>query len=117
MAECRGPAEAAEYTAVRLNYCNLVEVVSRGNIPGTLFEKGLIENDLLCPVPGITSSDYSKKLMQQILMCVKLKPKDSFVVFCQALRAESAAECLLSELKSTYQRIIQERTGVLPSGR
>ena len=61
MEESRGPAEAAEYTAIRQNYCSLVEVISRGNIPGALFEKGLIENDLLCPAPGITQSQYGSK--------------------------------------------------------
>ena len=91
---------AAEYKALQQNYCKLVEAVTQGKIPGTLFEKGLIDINLLLQPSGDTPREYGSKLMKQILTSVNLKPKDNFDFLCQALEAESVANEILEQVKS-----------------
>ena len=91
------------YKALRANYCNLVEAVSRGQIPGALFQEELIDANVL----GVSSSaavppkEVGEKIMLQVLQAVKLKP-DLFESFCKALEKESVTNDVLEQLKSEY---------------
>ena len=102
------PSEA-EYAFLRKNYRKLVDVVSEGDIPAHLFEKGIIDDDLLGQ-SGLTSSDYGKKLMQKVLKVVTLNPKKYFKLFCQALNAEPVGSEVLARLTSKYIIHIYIRT-------
>ena len=89
----------AECEALRKNFCQLVDVVSQGKIPSALYENGIIDDDLILQ-GHLTSSEYGKKLMQQVLRSVKRNPKKYFEAFCRALDIEMAGKEVLTNLRS-----------------
>ena len=92
-----------EYQAVRKNYRRLVEVVSRGNIPGALFETGVIGDTLMDPSTtyNLTQTQKGGKILSHVLNSIKLQPEKHFESLCQALKLESVEGIgeVLGELK------------------
>ena len=88
MATSLSGENSVEYRALRQNYRALVEVVSRGQIAAALYEKEVIELDLLSLSNTMTDKEKGTKIMKHVLELVKFEPKKQFQSVCQALENE-----------------------------
>ena len=102
--DCETAAEGttnAGYKAVRELYLLLTQVVSGGNIPEKLFEKYLIDDDLLelTTNQAHTATFKGKKIARQLLKCVQVNP-DKFSTIVDILSSEDGtAKDLAHSLK------------------
>ena len=93
--------ESAEYSAIRKNFIKLKEVVTRGDIPATLFQEDLISQDVVRNAKNDTLAQEKRAndIMDEVLDAVRIS-QAKFESFCDALAVESIAEKVVEDLRS-----------------
>lgn len=92
-----GPSVA--HKTLRKHYRKLVDAVSRGQIAAALYEKEVVEDDVIgLSTTNLSSKQIGEKIMKQVLQSIKLNPM-LFESFCEALETESVTKEVVAELK------------------
>ena len=92
--------ESAEYSAIRKNFTKLKEVVTRGDIPATLFEEDLITQDVLRTAVNDTlrQDKRANDILGEVLDAVRISPA-KINSFLDALEAESIAKDIAQNVR------------------
>ena len=95
-------AESPEYKAVQKHYTRLIEAVTQGIIPATLFENEVITDDTL-EAAGQSSSrttrDKGAVIMKDVRHAIRLDPQKAFSNFCDALSKEPSVKSVVDEVQ------------------
>ena len=96
--------KSPEYRAIQKHTVALTSTAALGNIPGTLFQNDVIDENTYeaANSQAKTTKEKGATIMKAVRQTLRLDPPKVFTHICEALSTEPSVEYLVDQLKGWF---------------